>query len=390
MSIKDFDYLSRKIGVFFYGRRRHASIVGGILTIIMVVLCAIYIGYLLQGIYQHKSANFVSYTRYQNNIDGFSFNNSKGLFHFLNFFDIKKEIVGEYNTKYVRIFITNLHYTNIINIKTLENTDHWIYDKCKKGVDDKNLSEEIINDNKDDFFKGACLRYYYNHINKTYYSIEDKLYFKYPNLSPKNKNNTESMYLNTIIEKCRNSSISSKVLGYCANENEINEYFSIYKGIYLNLLEYQVNANNYSEPIIQYINKIYTEISDSNTTEFQINNINLSPLYIEVKKGLLFPKTQKINNHVLKNNIQSYIHELYSKNIISVFDYKIVNLCNVFQGRYDTLYDILPSFGGIIQLIYYILFCFNYFIDNIQLFKIPKIYFLNLMIQTKKTLTKIG
>ena len=364
MAIKDLDFLSEKINIFFYGRSRHVSIIGGILTLIMVALCITYISYLLMDIYKHKSSNYVSYTKFQKNIDEFSFNNTGGLFHFLQFMDVNDNIIGQYNSKYVRIFMTNLNHPHLKNIERLENIEHWIYDKCRKGIDDKNISQDLSIDNDINFSKGACLRYYYNNIDKNYYPIEDKLNFKYPYLNPKIKNNTESIFLNTIIEKCSNNSISTKILGNCANENEIDEYLNNYRGIYLNLLEYQVNTDNYSEPIIQKINHIYTEMSDFDASEIQINNIDLSPFHIKIQKGLFIPKSKKINTYIFNSNIQSNLHKLSNKNIISIFNYKIVNLSNVFQGGYNTLYDVLPSVGGIIQLIYYILFCFNYFIDK--------------------------
>ena len=364
MAIKDFDYLSRKISIFFYGRKRHASIIGGILTIIMITTCFTYIVRLLIDICQHKSSSYVSYTKHKKDIGEFSFDNKEGLFHFFQFMDINDDIIGEYNSKYIRIFMTNINHPYLKNIEILENTEHWIYDKCKKKIEDNNLSKEFSIDNDFHFSNGACLKYYYNNIDKTYYPIEDELNFKYPYLNPKIKNNTESIFLNTIIEKCDNNSISTKILGNCANEKEIDEYLKSYKGIYLNLLEYQVNTDNYSEPIIQYIDQIYTEITDSYSSEIQVNNINFSPFHIKIQKGLIIPQTKKINTYIFKNNIQSTVHKLSNKNVISVFNYKILNICNVFQGGYETLYDVFPSVGGIIQLVYYILFCLNYFIDK--------------------------
>ena len=365
MFIKNFDYLSRKIGIFYYGRKRHASIAGGILTIIMITSCVIYITHLIIDVFQHKSSNYVSYTRYKEDIDEFSFNKNEELFHFFQFMDKKNDIIGEYNPKYIRIFMTNSHQTYSIEKEYLENNEHWIYDNCRKGIDDSVISKETFMFNENYFISGACLRYYYNNIDKKYYPIEDYRNFKFPSLTQKaNKTKNNNTYLNTIIEKCDNNSISSKILGNCAEKNEIEEYLNTYRRIYLNFLEYQVNTNNYSKPIIQYINPIYTEISNYYSSYIQINNIKISPFYIKIQKGILIPKSKIINTFIYKNNIQSSIYELSNVNIISVFNYEILNLCTVFQGGYNSLYDVLPSVGGIIQLIYYVLFCFNYFIDR--------------------------
>ena len=361
MFIKEFDYLSRKISIFFYGRKRHVSIAGGILTIIMISACVVYIIHLIVDIFQHKSSNYVSYTKYEKSTDELSFN-SKELFHFFQFMDIKNDIIGKYNSKYVRIYMTNSYRPYSKENENFESCEHWVYDKCIEGIYDQILPKDVFIDNENDFNNGACLRYYYNNINKTYYSIEDRVNFKFPSLTQKKKNLTT--YLNTIIEKCSNNSVSNKILGNCANENEIEEYLNNYKGIYLNLLEYQVNTNDYSNPTIQYINKIYTEISNFYSSYIQINNINLSPFYIKIQKGIFIPETQKINTYTFKNNIQTNIYQLSNKNIISVFNYDLLNLCTVFKGGYNTLYDSLPSVGGYIQLIYYVLFCFNYFIDR--------------------------
>ena len=51
-----------------------------------------------------------------------------------------------------------------------------------------------------------------------------------------------------------------------------------------------------------------------------------------------------------------------SKNIkfLAIFDYWMVNTCQVIKGGYNDLYDILPNIGGVIQLIYYLFFSINY------------------------------
>ena len=59
--------------------------------------------------------------------------------------------------------MTNIHEEYKSNYKLLEKNEHWVYDNCREGIDNKNLSKDLF---KDVSFKNAlCLRYYYNNRN---------------------------------------------------------------------------------------------------------------------------------------------------------------------------------------------------------------------------------
>ena len=45
MKIKRIDYLSPKITLFYYGNKRHKSVVGAIMTLLMAILSSVYIFY---------------------------------------------------------------------------------------------------------------------------------------------------------------------------------------------------------------------------------------------------------------------------------------------------------------------------------------------------------
>jgi hypothetical protein len=45
---------------------------------------------------------------------------------------------------------------------------------------------------------------------------------------------------------------------------------------------------------------------------------------------------------------------------LAIFDYWLINSCQIIKGDFSNIYGILPNIGGIIQLIYYICFSFNY------------------------------
>jgi len=112
MTLKNLDYLSPKISLFFYGRRRHSAFLGGILTILMVISCFTYIFYLCLDVCRHNSSTFQYYRHLFKDPGGYLFNNTDGIFHFFQFYNPKnKSYYGKFNSKYIRFFMTtNIGY----------------------------------------------------------------------------------------------------------------------------------------------------------------------------------------------------------------------------------------------------------------------------------------
>jgi hypothetical protein len=235
----------------------------------------------------------------------------------------------------------------------LSENEHWVYDNCRDGIDNKNIEKGVIDDS---FNKGVCLRHYYNNEKKKYFPIEDKENFKYPYLIH-GSGRKDNLLLETVIEKCDNNSFTSNVLGPCGPENEINEYLQIHRAVYFNLLEKQVDTENYKKSIYQYIYSISGSLDSINVP---VNNVNLMPFFIDLKRGIFLPKTDKIITYMFDDNRKTTWENSSNKNFLAIFDYWLVNSCQIIKGGYNNLYDILPNIGGIIQLIYYICFSFNY------------------------------
>ena len=64
MSLKNIDYLSPKISLFYNGNKRHVTKVGAIMTILMSLLSGVYIFYLIYNIVEHKVSNFIFFKNY--------------------------------------------------------------------------------------------------------------------------------------------------------------------------------------------------------------------------------------------------------------------------------------------------------------------------------------
>ena len=104
------DYLSPKISLFHNGHKSHTSNVGGITTILMIILSGVYVFYLIYSIAQHKFSNFWTYKNYLNDVGQYNFNDTGGIFHFFQLYDYQNQKYGEYNSKYVRIFMSRINY----------------------------------------------------------------------------------------------------------------------------------------------------------------------------------------------------------------------------------------------------------------------------------------
>ena len=359
MKIKKIDFLSPKITLFYYGSQRHKSVVGAIMTLLMAFLSSLYIFYFIYSIITHKMSDFMFYRSYLTDAGLYFFNDTTGIYHFFHLYDIKTNEFGYYNPKYVRIFMSRLYKSYQNNEESLSDNDHWVYDSCREGIDNKNVNKEAFNE-ETYFNRGACLRYYFNSNKKQYFPIEDKNNFKYPYLihGTARKGN---LFLETIIEKCDNSSIISKAVGPCGNKEDIDNYLKTHIGIYLQLLERQVVTGNYYHPVYEYINGISGNLDSKNVP---INNINIAPFYINIRTGVFYPNSRKIMTYSLEGNLRTSWNNNENQKILAIFDYWLQNSIHIIKGGYRTFYDILPSIGGIIQLIYYIFYIINYFYNK--------------------------
>ena len=314
MSFKEIDFLSPKITLFYYGSKRHKSIVGALISLIMVFLSSIYIFYLFYSVINHKISNFMSYKSYLTEAGHYIFNDTTGIYHYFQVYDIIKKEYGEYDPKYMRIFMSRLYKTYQTNQASLSENEHWVYDKCREGEDNKNVNKEVFGEEAY-FYKGACLRYYYDIEKKEYISIEDKINFKFPYLIH-GTGRAGNLFLETIVEKCDNSSITHKILGPCGTKKEINDYINNYLGIFLQLLEKQVITRNYGNPVYEYISGISGALDP---LIVPVNNINIAPLHIEIKSGVFFPRTEKIITYYLENDQRDAWENDGNKNILCIF-----------------------------------------------------------------------
>ena len=241
------DFLSPPITLFHLEKRTHTSRVGGFLLILLVSICISHISNLLYYLISHNRVTSVFFKKFEFEAGYYSFNSSS-IFHFIQIFSPENGgYFDKYDTKYIRAFTTYVH-SNFKN-SNLELYDHWVFDSCRKDIDDKEIEPSLLI-NVVNFTNAVCIRHYYNSTEKKYYSLEDEgFYWPYLAHGIAQRNN---IYLTTIVQKCTNDSIINKLFGDCPSQKEIDDYVSQYFGIYLYFTDTQV------DPTTQIINNEYS------------------------------------------------------------------------------------------------------------------------------------
>ena len=352
--INKIDFLSPPITLFHLERRTHTSKFGACLVILLVLIFITYTIYTLLNLINHKNITYIFHKKFDIEAGYYSFNSSSA-FHFIQIFSPDKGgYFGKYDTKYIRAFMTYA-YANI-SYGNLDLYDHWVFDNCRKNIDDKDLEPYLL-ENIENFTNGVCIRYYYNSTERKYYSLEDKS-FQWPYLQHgiSQKNN---IYLTTIIQKCSNDSIINEILGQCLSQKEIDEYLMKYFAIYLYFKDTQVDPTNYTMPIQKYLQVITTSIGNQKT--YAESFIYFSPLRIKTEMSSIFGTIHEFSSFYFdfsRNGAANNEGEKYFT--ISKYYHIIQNNVQIYERRYNSLMDIFSEIGGVVQFIFYLFYWINY------------------------------
>ena len=371
MSFKDLDYLSQEISLFYYGRTRHSANFGGLLTIIMIICCILYMFYIFYEVFMHTSSTIQYYRHYFKNPGNYSFSRTQGIFHFFHLFDPTNNEPFPYDNKYMRIFMTEFQEEYRIKPEILSESDHWVYDHCRDGIDNKDMPEDIFKENTIHY--GICLRYYYNNNNKQYYPLEDNENFKYPNLINKGSNMDYS--ISAIIEKCHNDSLLTTILGPCTDETNITNFFKNTYNVNFNVLTHEIRPGVYEETTYNFIYEISNSLRKKHILD---NNLIFSPLLTNFKFGIFLPSNKQNQIYTFSDNYAEAVEKKESNNLLSVYKFYLSNYGYIYKASYQTIYDSLYKIGGIFQLIYYIFYGINFIFNKFTIVNDTKKLFFTL------------
>ena len=357
--LNDLDFLSPPITLYHYGKNKHSSKIGGVLTLIGIALCTGYILYLFSDIFSHKSLSLLHYKKYEYEAGKYTFDKN-GIFHFLQLYNKKTENhYGKYDQKYIRAFISSQMNEYPFNPKSIENNNHWVYDLCENNLND--IDQYLFNE-IDNLKNGICIKYFYDNNTKKYYNKTDKE-FIYPFIEHGNARKDYTR-LGIVIEKCNNNSILNNLLGPCGTKEEIDNYIIENNVLYFYFIDNQVDPTDVYNPIKKYFNSISSGLTG---TLYPVYNLNFNPLLVKSDYNLIIKNPQNKYSFIFDTNQKNSKSNSENTQILTVISFWMQNNFVVYERNYKKIIDAFSTIGGMIEILYYVLFFINYIYNKYKI-----------------------
>ena len=344
MLIKELDFLSPEITLYYKGSKSHSSIISGILSIISISIIFAFSIYFFLNLIQRKNPDSYSLNRFIEDSGVFPINSSS-LFHFISLGNIENNIINNgFDFRSFRIIGFDSYYTKYLEDKNLEKYDHWLYGLCNNETDTEGIGYLFKSEN---FKKCACIRKYYNSLEKKYYNTNDPN-FKWPTLSHGNYH-PDATYYQILVDRCNEDTLKL-VFGEnynCKNDDEINEYFTGVWGINFFIIDHYIDVLNYKEPNRKFLFRIENTLSKE---IYSINHLNFNPSSITTHNGILFDHKIEETSHVFDRN-DVFTNPIDSNNIYMIYYFWLKNRINSYGRTYQRIQDIISDIGCISEII---------------------------------------
>ena len=358
MFLKNIDFISPEITLFYKGSFSHSSIVSGIISLIAcfsIVSATIY--YFLSIFYRERDCPKIANNELYIEDAGIFPLNSSSFFHFISI----EEDSSNPNDESFDFTIFNLigletYIKDFENDNDLTKYNHWLYGFCNKEKDIKGIENLKI---KDFFPKSACIRKYYDSATKKYYEVEDRN-FRWPEISHGTCHPKKTFYT-LILHKC-DQNILNNIFGkgyICKSDEEIEKAANKGMPIHFNFVDQYVDILQYEEPIKKYIFRIENTIDKDN---YSMNNLNFHPIIVKTQNGILFDHYEEELSYAYNRN-DAFV-KLKKGNIYMGYSLWLNNRVNFYERIYKTMADVLSDVGGVSNTIIFIACFINKIINE--------------------------
>ena len=352
MFLKDLDFISPEITLYYKGKTNHPSIISGVIAIISCLVVLIFGIINFVDCLNKKNPSTYFFNRYIEDI-GEYYINSTSLFNYIQLINSRPRVSLNIDFNKVEIIGINRTLEHFINSNyNLGNYYHWIYGKCDDYMNRKEniLSNAILN-------QSACIKSFYSVLMDKYYDINDAN-FVWPVIKHGSSNPNTTTY-GIIIRKCENTDFRKKHFEECSSQEDIDGYIKSFF-ISFTIVDTYIDVLKYKNPINKFLYSITSGIgSDSYTT----NNVNFNPTLIRSYGGLIGDEYIEESSYSFHQNSKSNTISKDRK-ILGSFFFWIQNSQQYYERHYQKIIDVFSNIGGYANAALMIAKLINFFINR--------------------------
>ena len=359
MFLKNFDFLSPKITLYYKGSLSHESWMSGLISLFSVILLILLGIYYSLDLIKRQNPKAFFFNRYVED-SGIYPVNSSSLFHYISMSNINElydEMAFDFHT--FRIIGIDIYYQNYVDDKnkSIYNYNHWLYGYCNNDTDTQGIGYLIT---QKYFTNFGCIRKYYDSKIGKYFNVgEDN--FKWP-IMAHGLSNPNKQYYSILIENCQQETLNA-IFGEghkCKNDSENAEIFKGYNAFRFNIIDQFADVLKYKDPHTKYITLIESTIAKDN---YSVNHINFNPSIVYTHDGVILDNTKEERSYTFERN-DALVYYEKDTSIYSVYNFWLKNRLQCYDRTYKKIQDVISDIGGVSEAITVVVAFFNCFFNK--------------------------
>lgn len=338
MFLKNIDFLTPDITLYYKGSKKHSSIVSGILTVIHYSCIFAAAVYYLSALSMKSTKTFFYFKEYVEDPGSFDISPTE-LFHYVTF---NGQI---YDPQAMSLIGVQVDPDSILYDNSEDKIDYWRYSKCNWNIQAPNEFKKSL-ENKE----GLCISEFYNHTLKKTFKINEPE-FAYPKLEH-GIGSTDAVFYGIVLQGCQNNTKPEKD---CYEKEESKKKISQITTFNIYITDHYINVENYTHPLKKYLQRTEAGVFEESII---VNNLHFSPTEVKTHTGFWFTSIKKKRTYTIDQSVKGS-YTIKDKTIGGMAYFWMHNNVSYYERTYLTIPDILSSIAGIGNFTYTIFFCLN-------------------------------
>ena len=357
--IKNCDFISPEITLYFKGENHHSSFFSGITSIILFVLAFLLSIFFSMDLLFKRNPTMFSYIQTIHDTITFPLNSTL-FFHYISIYN-KINKTNLYNKSHFSVIGVQSSSTNTYLYLNNSNEDfsHWIYEEC----DQKEYGEDysyIFRGEKNkykvvNYNNGLCIKKYYNKDKKKFIYKNDSE-FIYPNIQ--NADDSINSYYFILLRDCINSTIINN--NSCLPKNSYDDFLETEPIIYLSFFSGEIQLKDYKNPVIYDIKNI--SITFDNEPYIIINRLIFNPITIITNEGFIFDNNKLQYSTSYESSFLSYKYISSNNYLKASFILSSSKNNKIYERTYKKIQDIAGAVDGFTEILIILIDFINRFI----------------------------